>query len=224
MLPVKALIFDLDNTLLDFFSFKRAATRAALAAMIKHGLQADRKKAERSLWDIYRELGFEYRGVFQEFLKRVGHDPNDLRMLAAAIVAYREARAHSLRAYPAVKPTLRALRKRGYKLWIVTDAPGLKAWIRLASTGLGNEFDRVVTFDDTHEQKSTGKPLDFALRELKLKPDEVLVVGDSGSRDIAPARKRGLVTAIALYGRRKPPTVRADYELKSIRDLLKICR
>ena len=224
MHQVRALIFDLDNTLLNYFTFKHTASRAAVAAMIAHGLKADRARAEKLLWGSYYKYGFEYRGVFQEFLKQVGHDPNDLRMVAAAVVAYREARAHALKAYPSVRPTLRALRKRGYKLWIVTDAPGLKAWIRLASTGLENEFDRVITYDDTGAAKGTGKPLQFALGQLGLKPEQVMVVGDSGSRDVTPARALGMATAIALYGRQKPPSVKADYELKSVRDLLKICR
>lgn len=223
MREIKALIFDLDNTLLNYYVFKRTATNEALKAMIKQGLTVEREKAEKILWSLYYEYGFEYRGIFQEFLKRAGHDPRDLKMLAAAIVAYREARAHALKAYPSVRPTLRALRKRGYKLWIVTDAPGLKAWLRLASVGLLNEFERVITFDDTGAEKRTGKPLEFALKELALKPEEVMVVGDSGSKDVAPARALGIRTAMAMYGRNKPPSVRADYELKNMRDLLKIC-
>ena len=221
---IRALIFDLDNTLLNYYVFKRAASRAAVAAMIKHGLQADRKKSEQIMWDLYYEYGFEYRGIFQEFLKKVGHDPNDLKMVSSAIVAYRDARSHALRAYPSVRPTLHALKKRGYKLCIVTDAPSLKAWVRLASAGLEDEFDTVITRDDTGELKKTGKPLAFALRSLGRKPEEVMVIGDSGSSDIAPARALGIATAMAMYGRRKPPSVRADHELKSIRDLLRICK
>ncbi|MEM7813428.1 MAG: HAD family hydrolase [Candidatus Aenigmatarchaeota archaeon] len=224
MPEIRALIFDLDGTLLDFYAFKRAASRAAVAAMIKHGLKADRKKAEQLMWRMYFEYGFEYRSIFQEFLKKVGHDPNDLRMIAAAVVAYREARAHALKAYPAVKPTLRALKKRGYVLCIVTDAPALKAWIRLASTCLENEFDAVITKDDTGSLKKTGKPLAFALKRLGLEPAEVMVIGDSGSSDIAPAKALGIRTAMTMYGRRKPPSVKADYELRSIRDLLKVCK
>jgi len=224
MPPIKALIFDLDNTLLNFFAFKRAASRAAVAAMIKNGLKASKSQATKLLWSMYYQYGFEYRGIFQEFLQRIGHNSNDLRLVAAAAVAYREARAHALKTYPAVLPTLRALRKRGYKLWIVTDAPGLKAWLRLASVGLLNEFERVITFDDTHESKKSGKPLEFTLAQMGLKPEHVLVVGDSGSRDVAPARALGMKSAMAMYGREKPPSVRADYELHSIRDLLKICK
>jgi len=223
---IKALIFDLDNTLLDFYKFKRASSAAAVKTMIKHGLQIRQDDGEKQLWSLYFEMGFENRGVFQELMKRNGHDTNDLKMIASAIVAYREARAHALTAYPAVHMTLRALRKRGYKLWIVSDAPGLKAWIRLATAGLENEFERVITKDVTGAMKVTGVPFKFALAELAksgITPSEVMVVGDSGSRDIVPAQAQGMKTAIAIYGRGKPPRVKADYELKTIKDLLKIC-
>jgi putative hydrolase of the HAD superfamily len=224
---IRALIFDLDDTLINFFAFKRAATKAAVMAMIKHGLRVNKTRAIKLLWTLYYHYGFEYRSIFQEFLKRVGHNPNDLKMIASAVVAYREARARSLKAYPAVRSTLCKLHKRGYILWLVTDAPGLKAWIRLSSVGLENIFDRVITYDDTRAYKSTGKPLKFALQllnEIGIQPKEIMVVGDSGSRDILPAKKLGMITAMAVYGRENPSRIKADYELESIKDLLKICK
>ena len=224
---IKALIFDMDNTLLDFYKFKRASSLAAVKTMIKHGLKAKQADAERVLWSLYYEMGFESRGVFQELMKRLGHDSKDLKMLASAIVAYREARAHSLVAYSEVFPTLKTLKKRGYRLWIVSDAPGLKAWIRLASVGLDDMFERVITKDDTGSFKASGIPFKYAIAELaefNITSGQVLVIGDSGSRDIIPAQTAGMKTATAVYGRQKPSRVKADYELKSIKDLLKICK
>jgi predicted HAD superfamily phosphohydrolase YqeG len=42
---MKAIILDLDNTLIDFMKIKRTACRAAVNAMIKAGLKAYRKEA-----------------------------------------------------------------------------------------------------------------------------------------------------------------------------------
>lgn len=223
---IRALFFDLDNTLLDFVAFKTASTRAALAAMQKEGLKIDKEKAFKQMWRIYDLLGFESRDVFQEFLRQNNHDPRDNKMLAAAVVAYREARAHSLTAYPNVKPVLKALRKK-YRLFIVTDAPSLKAWIRLATTGLSDEFERVFAFDDTNQPKRTGAPFRNALEQLGFKPEQAMVIGDSMSKDIVPAKQLGITACLALYGRVKPPRfdrAEPDYTISSIRDLLKICK
>jgi len=51
---------------------------------------------------------------------------------------------------------------------------------------------------------------------------EILMVGDSIVRDLDPARKLGLVTALAKYGQREKENGETDYQLASIQDLTKI--
>ena len=43
---IKAIIFDLDNTLLDFMSMKSSSINAAVNGMIEAGLELDSKKAK----------------------------------------------------------------------------------------------------------------------------------------------------------------------------------
>jgi len=57
-----------------------------------------------------------------------------------------------------------------------------------------------------------------------LTSSEVLMVGDSIERDIAPAKKLGLKTALSEYGQRKIETGNPDYELTDIKDILRIMR
>jgi putative hydrolase of the HAD superfamily len=219
---VKAVIFDMDNTLLDFWKFKRAATRAAVDAMAREGLKTSKTRAMKMMFDIYREKGFEYGEVFEEFMKRT-RGKVDYRIVAPAIVAYREARAHVLHSYPDAAAVLKELKKRGYILMLVTDAPRLKAWLRLAMVGLHRAFDDVITRDEKGAGKKTGLPFRKALKKLRLKPSQVMVVGDSWSRDMVPAQKLGMQTCLAMYGRARPAAGKADYELKSLKDLLRIC-
>lgn len=222
---IKAIIFDMDNTLLDYMKFKRSATRAAVDAMIKEGLKMSKTKAVKMMFDVYFEKGFEYRQAFQEFLKRTDSTGKvNYRILAPAIVAYRDARTHVLTPYSGALKVLRSLRKKGYILMLVTDAPRMKGWIRLAMTGLHREFEHVITFDDTGKKKPTGIPFKHALEVLKLKPSQVMVVGDSWSRDMAPAKKLGMRTCIAMYGRDRPPKGKPDHKLNSVKDILTICK
>ena len=62
-----------------------------------------------------------------------------------------------------VKPTLK-IKRKGLKLGIVTDAPRNKAWQRLVITNLENEFDFVITHDDTME-KNTSNTILFSFTE-----------------------------------------------------------
>ena len=66
---VKAVIFDLDNTLIDFMKMKISSCDAAITAMIGAGLDVDRKKALKILFDLYNKYTMEEKTIFQKFLK-----------------------------------------------------------------------------------------------------------------------------------------------------------
>jgi putative hydrolase of the HAD superfamily len=86
----------------------------------------------------------------------------------------------------------------------------------------------VVGFEDTGNGKHTGLPLILALDKLRkeipnLVNSEILMVGDSIQRDIEPAKKLGLKTALSKYGQiEKETSASIDYELSAITDLLKV--
>ena len=220
---IKCVIFDLDNTLIDFMTMKKASCDAAIAAMIGAGLEMDKEKATKILFDLYDKHGMEYKLIFQKFLKKVSKKI-DYEILAQGIVAYRRVRAGFLEPYPNVAEVLFELKQRGVKLAIVSDAPRLKAWIRLVAMKINHLFDAVVTFDDTREFKPSNKPFMFAFKKLKVKPHECLMVGDRPERDIEGAKKLGMSTCFAKYGnpKFKKKDSHADYEINSIKELLDI--
>ena len=63
---IRAIVFDLDNTLVDFMSMKKLAVEAAIDAMIDAGLTLDREEAEREIFAIYEREGIEYQRVFDD--------------------------------------------------------------------------------------------------------------------------------------------------------------
>ena len=66
-------------------------------------------------------------------------------------------------------------------------------------------FDKVFTFDDTGKRKPHHLPFINAIKKLELKPQEILMVGDSLSRDMAGAKALGMKTILAVYGRTLKP-------------------
>lgn len=219
---VRAIIFDLDNTLVDFMSMKRLAVAAAIDAMVDSGLQGDRGAAEREILAIYDREGIEYQRVFDDFLEsRLGQI--DHKILAAGIVAYRRAREAALVLYPHVTVTLMTLLKSGLKLAVVSDAPRREAWLRLCALNLHHLFDVVVTYEDTGERKPSAAPFRCALERLQVEPDEALMVGDWPERDLMGATQVGIRTVFARYGDTFGTIDSgADYELEDIHRLTDI--
>ena len=196
---IKAIIFDLDNTLLDFVKMKQFAVKAAITAMIEAGLNVDEEKAYQDIFDLYVEKGWENQQVFDDYLNQtVGKVSN--KILAAGIVSYRRAREATLLVYPNVNKTLIELIKMGIQLSVVSDAPSREAWMRLYYLNLHHVFDPVLTFDDTGVRKPSPKPFEMALEIMKSTPDEVLMIGDWPERDVVGAKQIGIKTIFARYG------------------------
>ena len=222
MKSIKGVIFDLDNTLLDFMKMKEFAVKAAVKGMIEAGLMVDEEDSYTEIVRIYEEFGWENQKVFDVFIeKQIGHVEH--KYLAAGIVAYRRAREASLMAYPNVNKTLMALAKSGIKLGVVSDAPSREAWMRIYYLNLYHFFDVVITFDDSGERKPSEKPFKLCLDALDLDPDETIMVGDWPERDVVGAKNLGMKTAFARYGDTFG-TVHsgADWDLNDIYQLLSL--
>ncbi len=219
---IKAVIFDLDNTLVDFMRVKRRAVEAAVEAMIDAGLNTPKEKMTEQIFKMYGREGIEDQLVFDKMLVEE-YGEIDYRILAAGILGYRRAKEGSMVLYPHVKLTISKLIQKGLRLAIVSDAPRLSVWLRLVSLGLDVFFDTVVTFDDTGFRKPDPHPFRRALEKLEIKPEEAVMIGDWAERDIVGAKGLGIKTVFARYGddfNTKDPG--ADFEATDVVQLLEV--
>lgn len=221
---IKAIVFDLDNTLVDFMLLKNAAIDAAAIAMVDAGLHLSPEEIIAKINAIYKAEGIEYQQVFDHLLKEELGEV-DYKIMSAGIVAYRKAREAALKPYPGVLPTLIELIKMGIKLAVVSDAPSKEAWLRLSYINFQHFFDVVITYDNSRERKPSPVPFNLALTELGLKPNECLMIGDWAERDMVGAKKVGMKTVFARYGDTfdtKNPE--SDYDINSITELIGIVK
>ncbi len=221
---IKAVLFDLDNTLIDFMKVKRSSVDAAINAMLAAGVKISKKKAEKVLYALYKQHGIEHQLIFQKFLRAV-LGRLDYKILAEGIVAYRKTQAGILQPYSDVIPTLKKLRRQRLRLAVVSDAPRMRAWLRLVEMGIQYVFGCVVCFEDTGHYKHTGLPFKRALKLLKLKPGQCLMVGDWPERDIVGAKKLGIKTIFAKYGAtKKVRKSGADFEIDSVTEIASVVK
>lgn len=220
---LKAILFDLDNTLIDYMHFKKETAKAAAKAMIAQGLPASEKEIYDKIFQVYEEKGIEYQKTMYEVVKQYGLEINRAEKIQqAGILAYLKRKFEVLKTYPDVLPTLEKLKEKGLKLALVSDAPRNKAWQRLIMAGLENAFDLIITHNDTEQFKPHPSPFQLALKTLNISPEEALFVGDNPGRDIRGAKKLGIRTCLAEYGRVFERSEEADHVIMDIKELLGI--
>ncbi|PIS30779.1 MAG: hypothetical protein COT43_00980 [Candidatus Marinimicrobia bacterium CG08_land_8_20_14_0_20_45_22] len=221
---IRVVIFDLDNTLLDFMRMKEGSISAAIDAMRDAGLNLPPSEIRNGIEAVYREKGIEYQNVFDDFLTCALGSIN-YKILAAGIFAYRHAKEGYLITYPFVHQTVIELTRMGLRLAVISDAPRREAWLRIYATNLQHYFDLVLTYEDTHERKPHPKPFLLALKKLNVEPGEAIMVGDWAERDMVGAKKVGMKTVFARYGDTMNTLHSgADYEIDAVSDLIGIVK
>lgn len=221
---IKAVVFDLDNTLVDFMLMKRQAIDAAINAMRDAGLKLPVDEIRKRIDEIYQVKGMEFQSVFDELLYNE-FSKIDYKILSAGVIAYRKAREASLVPYPHVYMTLMELMKMHVKMAVVSDAPAKEAWLRLTYLNLHHMFDAVVTFDDSGERKPNPGPFKKVLERLGVKAQEALMVGDWAERDVVGAAQVGMKTVFARYGDTFDTQVsNANYDVDDIAQVIDIVK
>jgi putative hydrolase of the HAD superfamily len=189
---LRAVCFDVDDTLVDFSS----ASRRALADLIGRGDMW-------SLWEritdahvamvVAGDADYEtmHRRRTRSFLAELGVDVDDVD---AAQFEYERAAAMwaRFRRYDDVVPCLDWLRAAGIGVAAVTNASGGHQRAKLDELGLGRFIDHVVIAGEVGAAKPDPRLFESACAALGCEPSEVMHVGDRLRTDAIGAHEAGL--------------------------------
>ncbi|MDD1684269.1 MAG: HAD family hydrolase [Methanoregula sp.] len=211
---VRAILFDMDNTLFDFIAVQIAACEAVTRSL---GIPD-----ENSLYPYFLNSvhGYESHENILDFIRDRGISGQG--SFEAARRIYEQEKIRFITPYPGVVDTLALIRDRGLPMGVITDAHSRDAILRLQKAGLLPFFSGMVSYDMVRVKKPAPVPFITALDMLKSTADEVLLVGDSPRRDIEPGRSLGIRTVYARYGDRfsdDRSQVLADYTIDSFAEL-----
>lgn len=205
--PVRAVLFDLDNTLVRFVDAQKAAC-AAVVDLVGAGTAA-----ELFACFLRPVHNFESPAHIGDYLASIGCTAD----CGKAAAGYEAAKLAALEPYGGVADVLGELRDAGFPLGVVSDADALHAAARLEWCGLARYFEVVVTPDVTGERKPAAANFLYALDRLGAGPASAAMVGDSLRRDIEPANRLGLLSVHAAYGDWNPGYVcTPDHRLDAI--------
>jgi putative hydrolase of the HAD superfamily len=202
---LKAVLFDIDDTLFPTSEFALRARRDAVVAMVEAGLNFPEEVVLAELLEVISEFSSNYDHHFNKLLNRL--DPkaerhnNPALIVAAGVAAYHDSKFHNLRPFEDVIPLMEYIKSRGWACGIVTQGWTTKQAEKLVRLGLVSLLDRDAIFisDTIGINKPNPKLYQLAARTLDLVPSQVMYVGDNPVHDIAPAMKLGMP---AVWARR----------------------
>lgn len=192
---MRAVIFDLDGTLIDSAPDIHAAANSVL---VEAGFQP---------LDFATIRGFIGRGVahlLASALQHLGHSPDHpAKPAMIARFEHHYETAHGLtRLYPNVPASLHRLQQAGLGLAICTNKPLVPTQTVLAHFQMQQMFPVVIGGDSLPIRKPDPAPLLAAVAQLGLCAGDVLFVGDS-EVDAETAQRAGISFALFTEGYRK---------------------
>lgn len=218
------VLWDLDNTLLDF----DASAHAALGATL-HWLGVEAKpeyfQSYRAindrLWTLLEEGAIDLpelkRRRFSSLLAYIGKEGDPLEVNRQ----YLDFLAQQTHLIPGVKPVLQAMQLVGVRMGVITNGLSAVQAPRLRRTGLDVFFEAVIVSEEIGVAKPFPAFFSHALQAMQIeKTEEVLVIGDNPGSDILGGQQSGLATCwFNPKGRENPLPMAPDFEVRQLSEI-----
>jgi putative hydrolase of the HAD superfamily len=197
--PVRGVLFDVDDTLVDHSGAQRAAIVDYLASL---GLDHDDAAVDR--WRAAEERHFsrhltgeltfqgQRRARVREMLAEHGGAEFDDSRADAWFLGYTTRFEAAWTTYDDVAAALDMVAARGLAVGIVTNVDADHQRRKLEMVGLGNRFDVVVGLDTFGFGKPDARVFRHACELIGTTPTDTVFVGDRLDHDAIGARDAGL--------------------------------
>jgi len=198
---IRAVLFDLDGTILD--------TAPDLAACA-NAMLAETGRAPLPESQIRDYIGKGVQNLVARSLEATGGADPDAAAKALEVFErlYLAGLAVRTRPYPGVVEGMEALARAGIAMGCVTNKAARFTLPLLERTGLMRFMGVVVSGDTVANKKPHPEPMLHAVAKLGVQPGEALMVGDSRN-DVDSARAAGCPVVVVPYGYREGLPVEA---------------
>ncbi len=199
---LKAVFFDIDDTLYSTTEFAALARRAAVEALRAYGVRLPTEELYRELQEVIGEFTSNYPNHFDKLLLRLPRNAaagaNPAILVAAAVAAYHDSKGPHLRPFPDVIPALRKLASTPLIRGIITSGLSVKQAEKLVRLGVTPYLSASAVFisDQIGISKPNPKLFHRACADSGVAPEECMYVGDHPTQDIDPANEIGMATVL----------------------------
>lgn len=232
-LKLKAIFFDIDDTLFSTTAFAEKARRNAIEAMIRAGLRVDPDDAMQELKEIIGEFSSNHNQHFDKLLQRLparmSAGINPVILVASAVMGYHRTKYTDLKPFPEIEKLLVALNAQPLILGVITDGLAIKQAGKLLWLDLYQYFHPQAIFisDQIGISKPNKKLFAKACAKTGIKPAKTMYLGNDPIQDVDAANAAGMTSVLV---RRKGIQVRPkgatqpDYEIKDLTELAAILK
>lgn len=204
MTGIRAVLFDVDGTLLDS---NDAHAHAWLDALRGHGKDVPYER-------IRALIGMGSDHLLRELADIDADSPEGRRLVERRSAVFKAHYLPDLGPLPGARMLVDRVRSRGLRCVVVTSSSAAEIADLLRAAAVADLVDVIVSADDADRSKPSPDLVEVALERLGLRPDEAILVGDTPYDVIAAKeagvacialrsggyRDRELASAIAIYG------------------------
>ena len=209
-MPKQLLIFDLDGTLVDT---SKDITNALNYAIKPYAIR------ELTVEDTIQLVGEGISRLIEKLAEKTSSGHKE-EMRNRFLEYYEKHLTDYSTVYPQVRQTLEAL--RSYKKAVISNKRERLSRILLERLNLLDYFVFIGGSDSFPEKKPSPVPILDTLRQLGVKPQDTMIIGDSNF-DIEAGKRAGTKTVAVSYGYRDKKYLQdADYIIDSFQDLVLI--
>lgn len=211
----KYLLFDLDNTILNFDRSEKRSFKKTLklyGIKFSKALYSDYRQENTKLWRQYEEGNILKSDIFDQRLVpifdkyQIDKDPKEVSY------KYLEILSNDIYFLPLAKQTIKRLAKK-YQLALISNGQKMVQEGRIKKAYLDKYFKHIYISEVIGYQKPKKEFFDYVLNDLKAHKEEVIVIGDSITSDIKGAIEAGLSS---VYVNKKNTDLNVNYQVITI--------
>ncbi len=232
---IKAIIFDLDDTLYDCTNTltpiaEKLSCRKIIPLLANLGIDITPEKCYDLRQKLFPEHGPSFRNITKAMLKELGVSEDKLAAITEeAHTSYHSVHVEGIKVFEGVHDLLKELKKK-YRLYLVTGGDPEQQKKKVQFLGIGNYFRNIYYHDTVSEAIQTKRDyFGYVIDQTDFHPEHILVVGDRLDLEIRIGRELGMKTARLDFGKYRVLAERedykdkeADYVIKKITDIIKV--
>ncbi len=223
---IKAIAFDLDDTLLDTSGLLAPkATREAFEILIKAGLKLSHDECERLRIEWIKEIS--HRDVFEKLALHHGSEDTRIAAEVATQLFYEPNLPEKLPLLEGARANIDYLKKR-YSMFLVTAGTEDAQLRKAKALGVENDFKEIFVVNSLMKKRKKDAFLNI-IAKSKIQPEQLFCIGNSLTSEIRDAIEIKAISCHFEFGedRGRPaidPLLRPTFHIKQHSELIKTCQ